>query len=307
MAALASTQALSADQQLRFSRKNEQEADRLGIRTMFNSHFDPRSMPVMFERMYKNSRAQNGEERLEYLSTHPLTENRISDTRNRATQYPVQRYSDNIEFHFSKNMITTDYAESPQAAIDHFNSIITKGNSTQILAAKFGLAYASLKLSPKTALKILDELLLTFPNKISLRVVYAKALHENKQSDLAIHMLETLLKRNPGNYSVSDALAELYLQNDFIEASEKLLSDLIRVQHENPRIWYLLAEANGLAGHIVDLHQSRAEYFFLGNQFDKALDQLRLALQKNRKNEQKTALIQERINEIAKIKANPVF
>jgi len=307
MVALASTQALSADQQLRFSRKNEQEADRIGIKTLFNSRFDPKAMPTMFERLYKKNRAKGDEQRLEYLSTHPLTESRISDTRNRATQFPVKQYRDNIEFHFSKNMVISDFSTSKYDAIKHFEAIINKGNSAQILAAQFGLAYASLKTDPKLSMKILDELLIRFPYKISLKIVYAKALHENKQSKLAMSTLEDLLSRNPENYSISDALAELYMQNDLIEESEKLLIKMIRTQPENPRIWYLLAEANGLAGHIVDLHQSRAEFFFLSNQFDKALDQLRLALQKIKTNEQKTASIHERMNEINELKENPAF
>ena len=306
IAALASTQALSADQQLRFSRKNEQEADRLGIKTLQQSNYDPRAMPAMFERMFRTTR-HNGESLPEYLSTHPLSENRISDTRNRANQYPVKQYHDNIEFHFSKNIIISDYAESTSRAISHFNSIIKKGNTSQVQAAKFGLAYASIDSNPERSIALIKELLQAFPNKISLNITYAKALQKNKQKKLAIKTLERLLERNPNNYSVSYTLSEMYLQNDRIDSSEKLLLELSRSQNENPKVWYLLAEVHGLAGHIVDLHMARAEFFYLTNRLDKSIAQLKLAMQKNTANNLVIARIQKRMDELLILKNQPIL
>jgi len=306
LAALAATQAINADQQLSFSRQNEQEADRLGIVTLYNSGYNPRAMPTMFERMYKKSRLQ-GDAIPEYLSTHPLSESRISDTRNRATQYKQRNYADNIEYHISKNMIISDYAESEKTAINYFNSIIKKGNTTQVDAAKFGLAYASLKHKPKNSIDILDKLIAQTPNRISFIVTHAKALHYNKQSSLAIKTLNTALERNPDNYPILDALAEIYLESDLIQESEKTLKTLVRIHEQNPRLWYELAEAHGLAGNIVDLHRARAEYFFLTNHMESAIKQLKLALQKSKDKQQNITLIQKRMDEFYWIKNNPVF
>jgi predicted Zn-dependent protease len=71
-------------------------------------------------------------------------------------------------------------------------------------------------------------------------------------------------------------------------------------------VWYQLAEAHGLAGHIVELHIARAEYFYLTNRLETALEQLNLALKKN-KVEAITAKIQKRMDELYKLKENPVF
>ena len=71
-------------------------------------------------------------------------------------------------------------------------------------------------------------------------------------------------------------------------------------------IWYQLAEAHGLAGNIVELHIARAEYYFLTNRTDTAIEQLNLALKKN-KVETITAKIQERMNELYKIKHDPLL
>ena len=50
-AALAAAQGRSLENQLRFSRSNEAEADRIGQDTMFNAGFDPEGMSSLFERL----------------------------------------------------------------------------------------------------------------------------------------------------------------------------------------------------------------------------------------------------------------
>lgn len=67
----------------RFSREAEREADELGIRAMYEAGYDPRGMATMFEELMENRQGSPG--RVEqFFSTHPLTEERIRDARNRA-------------------------------------------------------------------------------------------------------------------------------------------------------------------------------------------------------------------------------
>ncbi|MFU1924956.1 M48 family metalloprotease, partial [Klebsiella pneumoniae] len=56
IAAIAGTQAAAIQNQLRFSRQNEQEADRVGVTNMVRAGYDPRSMPNMFERLARQYR-----------------------------------------------------------------------------------------------------------------------------------------------------------------------------------------------------------------------------------------------------------
>lgn len=305
LAAMASTQALSVDQQLRFSRKNEQEADRVGVEILYQSNYDPRAMPAMFEQMFKSSRTR-ADSIPEYLSTHPLSETRISDSRNRANQYPARNYSDSLDFHLCRNIVMTDYAESPQKAKLFFESNLNKGNKTQQDGTLFGLAYSLKDSEPERALSILDDLLSRHPNKIILITTKAQALNANKNSVAAINLLKQILERNPDNYPISATLADLYLKNNQIREYEQTLINLSRSQTENPSVWYNLAEAHGLAGNIVQLHMARAEYFFLTNRLDTAIEQLNLALRKN-KAENTGSKIQKRMDELYKIKENPVF
>ena len=52
-AALMTSQAIGVENQLRFSRSNEEEADRIGIRNLYNAGFDPQDMAGMFEQMLR--------------------------------------------------------------------------------------------------------------------------------------------------------------------------------------------------------------------------------------------------------------
>ncbi len=76
--------------QLTFSRELEQEADEKALEYMYENNINPNGMVSLMEQLDKLS---NGTEIPEFLSTHPVTKNRISfsknyiNTKNTATNY----------------------------------------------------------------------------------------------------------------------------------------------------------------------------------------------------------------------------
>jgi predicted Zn-dependent protease len=69
----------------RFSREAEREADEIGIQAMHRAGYNPAGMATMFEELLEQRQGSPG--RVEqFFSTHPLTEERIRDSRNRAQQ-----------------------------------------------------------------------------------------------------------------------------------------------------------------------------------------------------------------------------
>lgn len=89
MAAIASAQGLAAQRQINYTRSNESEADRIGIRTLARGGYEPEAMASMFERMQAVSRTNQGGERErlpDYLKTHPVTTTRISEAKDRAAR-----------------------------------------------------------------------------------------------------------------------------------------------------------------------------------------------------------------------------
>ena len=87
MAAISSGMGLMQQLQINFTRSNESEADRLGIRTLARSGYDVDAMAGFFERMSAAMRGnEGGYSTPDFLRTHPVTVTRISEAKSRAEQ-----------------------------------------------------------------------------------------------------------------------------------------------------------------------------------------------------------------------------
>lgn len=87
MAAISSGMGLMQQRQINYTRSNESEADRLGIRTLSRSGYDVDAMAGFFERMLAAMRGNEGGYSVpEFLRTHPVNITRISEAKARAEQ-----------------------------------------------------------------------------------------------------------------------------------------------------------------------------------------------------------------------------
>lgn len=91
------SQAAMIQSQLNYSQNAEREADRMGIATLYNAGFDPRGMEEFFSRLQSNNRYYRSAAPA-YLSTHPLTVERMADMENRTRQLPARIHSDSPDF-----------------------------------------------------------------------------------------------------------------------------------------------------------------------------------------------------------------
>ena len=92
------TQAAMIQKQLGYSRDAEREADRVGLVSLEKAGFDPpRGWRTFFGRLQKNNRWYETASTA-YLSTHPLTGERISDMQNRTRTLPKVKYDDSLDF-----------------------------------------------------------------------------------------------------------------------------------------------------------------------------------------------------------------
>ena len=80
---------LLQQRQIDYTRDNEAEADRVGIRNLSRSGYDPEAMADFFQTLQSVVRMNQGDERARapsYLQTHPVTLTRISEARERAAK-----------------------------------------------------------------------------------------------------------------------------------------------------------------------------------------------------------------------------
>lgn len=276
-AALMTAQTASLENQLRFSRSNEEEADRIGIRTLYNAGFDPRNMAAMFEGMLQS---RNFSQRLpEFLSTHPLDENRIADSKNRANSYSAVESIENTEFFLMRQRVLIHYAKNPEAEIASRQRDLNQLNGKEADAARYGIALAQLKTGQHVqASETLSELLRVEPSRITYLILEAEIATAAQNFERAAEILEKSLRTNPDNHPLTMAYAStLSKAGRFKEAAAVLEKHAVR--HPNDmQLWYDLAELQGQVGDISKVHQARAEYFIAIGDFARARDQLEFAL-----------------------------
>jgi len=303
IATLTTAQAISADQQLRYSRNNEQEADRLGVKIMTRAGKDPGAPADMLNNMLALSRYK-GNRPPEFLLTHPVTERRVADTRARTHSETKRHYLENPDYYLMQARAAVVMQNDAKYSVSYFTQKVV-ANALQKKAAKYGLALAYSKLGDhKKARQILSSLLSMDP----LNRLYIYADIENdmvaKNFKSALSKLDYQLKFNAKNYPLQSLLAETLWQNKQYQASADVLTQLSNQRKEDPAIWYKLAEVRGLAGDISGVHKARAEYFILVGAFERAKQQLNLASKLLAYDFKQLSIIKQRIIDIEQMEKN---
>lgn len=300
IAAIMGTQAMSVQNMLAYSRAHEQEADRVGLDIMADAGLNPQGMPEMFEIMMRQSRLQ-GNRVPEYLSTHPLTQSRVSDTRSRADQYHADSAHDSHEYHLVRARLQVRYARNKGEATDAFESYLKNPAAGSETAAQYGLAVARLANGQAaSAQNILKKLLAENPHRITYLVTQAEALQAQDQLSRAREMMETALRRNPGNYPITDRLAHIEIKAGNGSQAADYLKTLTREHPQREDLWLRLAEAEGMARNIVGVHQARAEYDILMGDLEAAQRQLRQAQERVPASTPLRQVISERLAEVSR-------
>ena len=302
MAAMSATQAAAQSSALRYSRTNEQEADRVGMQTLVDAGFDPHAAPAMFERMMQASRYSNTERIPEFLRTHPLSENRIADTRNRARQYPKQEPSVSLDYQLMRARVGNQLATSPEEAVQKFRSELA-GTPRSTEAATYGLVLALTAAGkPDEAGLELDGIWSKSPDRVEYIIADAEIDMARNQPGKAVTKLAARLKVTPGNHALTMTYAEALMMDQKPHVAEEVLVAQSKLNPGDPGLWYLLAEVQGLSGNIVGLHQARAEYFILNGNLDQADKQLTYALKLTRGDYLTSAKINQRMADIAEMR-----
>jgi len=85
--AIMGAQGMMVQNRINFTRRNEYEADRVGVATMAAAGFDPQGMPDFFATIGRRA-GPFASSVPEFLRTHPVSSNRIAETRARAASGP---------------------------------------------------------------------------------------------------------------------------------------------------------------------------------------------------------------------------
>ena len=337
MAVLAGGQGLLAQKSINFTRKDEIEADRVGIQTLANAGFDPDAMAGFFQRMQDAMSAGAGEHDVPaLLQTHPVTVARISDAKARAgalkaaqklrpsdiTLQPEQWAKSTAPIPFVRDptriasATTTTGAPStyelmrerarvlagnaPKLAI-YYASNLHKGGDFDTPANRYGYALA-LSRSGRGA-QAVDELLPLLrehPDGLVLKLALADARLQAGERAAALVIYRQLNAQSPRNRAVALAYANaLSARGSKEEAATaaNLLRPLLDNAQE-PEVYATYARASAKAGDSVRAEEAFADAsYYSGRPFD-AMEQLKRTLKRNDLDYYARVRIQARISEL---------
>ncbi|MCA2453355.1 M48 family metalloprotease, partial [Vibrio alginolyticus] len=217
MAAITAATAGNMQSQINYTRSNEKEADRFGIATLAKAGFDVQAMPRFFGRLADEYRYASKPPPM--LLTHPLPEDRVADSRQRAQAYPPMRIAPSIDYHLARARIVARYAGiDGQAALGWFERTQKKASADIMPSFDYGRALVHLdnkRLSQ--AEPILKKLLAQDPGNPFYLDAMTDLYIEKKQPQKAVELLNSALKRNPQNKVLTINYANALLeanQND---------------------------------------------------------------------------------------------
>lgn len=334
-AAIASGMSLMMQRQINHTRAAEQEADRLGIQTLARAGYDPDAMAGFFGRMGRISRAGGGEGGVpEFLRTHPVTTNRISEARDRAQrmrQDPPRDFSSrraghshpllpaglaldrdvlggprqSHRFDLARERLRVLTAPSPPQAVDEYRRIGERSRDGLSDAQRYGYALARIRHGQaQAAVTELQSLIERHPTDHWLTLALAEAQHQAGDHATAVETYESLHRSMPNNLAVALSYAQALNETGTREAglrAQTLLRPIARSSAADFSYQRILARASELAGDDIRAAEAHAEVAFLNGRAEDALNQLRGLQQRNDLDYVQRARIDARITEVTPI------
>lgn len=248
-------------------RSFEWEADRIGIKVLYLSGFDPIAMPDFFERIARyNLSSVNGTPSM--LLDHPLTAERIADARNRAMQYRKHKITINPDYYLIKARLKVLTSETDYRINNYFKNHMLDKSKWDRDAAQYGYALFLVNSSKiSQAEDNINSLLKTHPNNVIYQLALAEIKTKVNKNNVA--MLQRLLSTNPDSYPVIIEYAETLIQAKRYQSAEDFLKAQTQNYADDPKVYDLLALAQGQNGHFKDAYRTRAKLFSLLG-YDKA-------------------------------------
>ncbi len=299
IATAAGVQAGMLQKQINFTRANEMEADRVGIQILSEANFNPRAMPVFFSRMGKAARLYDSQQLPEFLRTHPVSTNRIADSRGRAESHPYRQHPDSTEYHLLHATLRERQIEDPKEAVRMFRATLTDGRYRNQQGERYGYLHALMRARNfPEAENQLNQLLQKDPQQIAYLVARAELLKQTSRPENALQVLEDGLAFHPGNGVLGIHYANMLLDLGQADKALQIMEDQALSHPQDAQFFRRLARAAGDTGQKNLGHQYLAQYYYLSGEPEAAVQQLEIALRNQRISDYRSAQMAARLKTI---------
>lgn len=275
-AAIAIAQGSAIQQQINYTRSNEYEADRVGISFLASAGFDPLEMSEFFEIMGRRT-SMVGQQVPEFLQTHPVTTNRIAESRDRAAAYARKTVPSSLGYELVRERVRVIGGASDDDVRPYYAG--RSGQRAPRVGEQYGAAIAELRAGhPSDATSTLSRLYAANDGNPMLAASLGQAQMAAGDSDAAFATFETALRVSPRNVPLTVRYAEALLKANRAREAHMVLLDLFNNVVPTPEQIRLTALAASSAGDTGDAYYYMSEYHIASGNFPLSIQQLELAL-----------------------------
>lgn len=275
-ATIAAVTGASIQSQLDFTRANEREADRVGMQLLSDAGFDPQAMPAFFEKLQTATRFSRRPP--EYLSTHPVTSNRVADSRARAAQFPYKQHADSVDFHLVKSRLRIMGAKDVAAETEALGKQLQSGAYRNLAGTAYGWGLGLLRQGKgKQAEEVFAKLRKQHPQETAFIAALGESVLAQGRTADAIEILGEGADLFPDDRVLLYARLDALLRAGQGDQALKAIESYARLHSKTARLYNLEAKAYQQTGAQVRAQLALAEYFYLSGNVAAAMQQLRQA------------------------------
>jgi predicted Zn-dependent protease len=299
--AIAMSQGMAAQQSINFTRANEYEADRVGIGFLAAAGFDPNAMPDFFETMGRRA-GLAGRGVPELLRSHPVTTNRIAESRSRALQLSPVVQTESLSYQLARERLRVIAGPSDSDVRPYYEARRQARSLT--VGERYGAALAALAAGQTLeALSEFETLALTHAQIPMIQSTFGEAQLRAGNEKAALNIYERALAISPRNVPLTVRYAEALLKTGNPKAAHSLLLDLFNNVPPTPEQIRFTALAASAAGDIGDAYYYMSEYHIAGGDLQLSAKQLELALASPNLNNVQRGRFQARLDEVREVLA----
>ena len=277
-------QAAVMEQQLGFSRDAEQEADRMGFEILRKADYDPNGMAHMFAQLSKAANLNEGAGGGVYVSTHPLSIQRMTDMQNRVRQLAPATYRESDEYWFVRAKSRVIQATDPKElrlAVEQMQAETRTTDTSAIAAVRrsaawYGISCAALaRKELKEASRALQQAETGAQASPYLDVQRIDIALAGQDYAKALSDSQAAIKRWPGRRALVIREAQaLQLAGKDKAAIAFLQEQTKRWMGSEPALFEMLAKSQERVGEEVVARQTMATYYSMMGMYPAALTQL---------------------------------
>ena len=276
LGSVTAAQGLAAQSQINYTRANEAEADRVGINILAASGFDPVGMPEFFGTMQQRSGGA-GRNIPALLRTHPVTSERIAETRDRASRMERPRTPDSTSYALIRDRLELETL-SQEAQLRDLYPAAKSADFPSTDAEQYGRALALVRAgAADEAIPVLEALRDRRPDVTLYHTALGQAELAAGLTDASLATLEKAMKLFPRSVPVTVRYAETLMRAGDPKRAHVVLLDLFNNTPPTAEQARFTAIAANAAGDVADSYYYMSEYHVISGDLSLAINQLRLA------------------------------